>query len=77
MDLPYQGYILCTNAMVWNLAMYTTVHYSVASRGEGVLTCKMYTPARTAQRNPYPHWHKICETLPLPFVALKFPEMAP
>ncbi len=25
----------------------------------------MYTPARTAPRNPYPHWHKICETLPL------------
>ena len=25
----------------------------------------MYTPARTAPPSPYPHWHKICETLPL------------
>ncbi len=32
---------------------------------EGVVTRKMYTPARTAPQNPYPHWHKICETLPL------------
>ncbi len=24
-----------------------------------MLTCKMYTPARTVPRNPYPHWHKI------------------
>ena len=23
----------------------------------------MYTSARTAPRNPYPHWHKICKTL--------------
>ncbi len=34
------------------------------SRG-GTEAWKMYTPARTASRNPYPHWHKICETLPL------------
>ena len=31
----------------------------------GVVTRKIYTPARTALRNPYPQWHKICETLPL------------
>ncbi len=31
--------------------------------GGGVVTWKMYTPARTAPRNPYPHWHKNCETL--------------
>ncbi len=31
----------------------------------GAVAWKMDTPARTAPRNPYPHWHKICETLPL------------
>ncbi len=30
-----------------------------------LITQKMYTPARTAPRKPYPHWHKICKTLPL------------
>ena len=25
----------------------------------------VYTPAGTAMRNPYPKWHKICQTLPL------------
>ncbi len=31
----------------------------------GAVARKLYTPARTAPRNPYPHWHKICEALPL------------
>ncbi len=31
------------------------------TRGGGGVTRKMYTPARTAPRNPYPHWHKKCE----------------
>ena len=34
-------------------------------RGGGVLTRKMYSPARMAPQNPYPHWQKICKTLPL------------
>ncbi len=32
----------------------------------GILTRKMYIPAKMAPRNPYPHWHKIWEILPLP-----------
>ena len=34
--------------------------------GVGVLTRKMYTPARTAPRNPYPHCHKIMKYLTIP-----------
>ena len=30
-----------------------------------VVTRVMYSPARTAPRNPYPYWHTIYETLPL------------
>ncbi len=30
----------------------------------GLLGQKVYTPARTALRNPYPHWHKILKPLP-------------
>ncbi len=37
----------------------------VKSSPGGAIAWKMYTPARTAPRNPYPHWYKICETLPL------------
>ncbi len=33
--------------------------------GGGLLGQKVYTPARTATRNPYPKWHKNCQTLPL------------
>ncbi len=39
---------------------------SLKKPGGGAVPPKMYTPARTAPRDPYPHWHKICETLPLP-----------
>ena len=35
-------------------------------QGGGVVTRKMNTPARTVPRNPYPYWHKICETLENP-----------
>ncbi len=42
----------------------TQVHVSPAP-ARGVLTRKMYTPARTAPQNLYPHWHKMCDTLPL------------
>ena len=31
----------------------------------GLLGQKVYTPARTALRTPYPHWHIFSETLPL------------
>ena len=30
-----------------------------------MVTRKLYTPARMAPQNSYPHWHKICETLTL------------
>ncbi len=47
----------------WLIRSYYCTQKS--ARPRGVVTQKMYTPSRTAPRNPYPHWHNICETLPL------------
>ncbi len=41
-------------------------------RSRGVVTRKMYTPARTAPRNPYPQLHKICENGTLPVLAYAY-----
>ncbi len=40
-------------------------HRFRTARGGGLLGQKVYTPARMALRNPYPHWHKIPKPLPL------------
>ncbi len=41
--------------------MVAVVLSKLNSGGGGAVARKMYTPARMATRNPYPHWHKICE----------------
>ena len=50
--------------MISFVCQYTMKKCKPRPRGGGV-AWKMYTPARTAPRYPYPHWHNICETLPL------------
>ncbi len=37
----------------------------MVTSGGGAVAQKLYTPARTAPRNPYPQWHKFSKTLPL------------
>ena len=36
---------------------------TLSTKPWGVVTWKMYIPARMAPQNPYPHWHKISGTL--------------
>ncbi len=35
----------------------------------------MYTPGRTVLRNPYPHWHKICENHTLSGILIENPTL--
>ena len=67
LDTPNDPSKVMTFAAMVNklVAMHLKSWQGQVARGGGLLSSKMHTPARTVPRNPYPHWHKICEPLTL------------